>query len=318
MLDEKIKMDKFLKDCLLKLLMIPVVIGVIIPVFAACGCGSHEEERVDENTKYRILDLDTIAGRRSLDTITAESWLLVDSALCYPVCGKNFRKRMFPASITKMMTCILALENAQDKMDDTIEITKDVYIAKNSRVRLGDTYQMKHLMMEMMMLSDNDAAFAIAKYVAGDTLSFCKMMNKKAKDLNMRRTHFANPNGMPNDHNYSTAEDLVKLMAYCMKNKRFAEIVGTLEADIPLADGRHIPSKNTNRLLEEYPGCIGVKTGFINASGGCLAVAARRDGITLYLVMLNSKWGRRFTEAPLILDYGFNVVNAARDALKGD
>ena len=276
----------------------------------SCSGGADGEVVSGENTP-RLVDLDTVSGRKSLDTVTAESWLLVEASTGYPIYGKDWNRRLPPASLTKMMTCILALENGADKMDDTIRITEDVFVAKNSRVRLNDSYLMKNLLVEMMQLSDNDAAFAIAKHIAGDTLKFCKMMNRKAHELNMTGTHFANPNGIPNDKNYSTAADLLRLMSYCMRDSCFAKIVGTLEEDIPLADGRHMPCKNTNRLLEEYEGCIGVKTGFINSSGGCLAVAARRDGVTLYLVMLKSRYGRRFSEAPLILDYGFNVVKAA-------
>lgn len=300
---------------------------VMVVVFTlSCTCSSEKdnktetgESKVLEENKvsdpYRILDIDTIPGRQALDTITAESWLLVDATTGIPIAGRQWNRRMFPASLTKMMTCILALERGQQMMDDTIRITEDVFIAKNSRVRLNDSYLMKNLLTEMMMLSDNDAAFAIAKHVAGDTLKFCKMMNRKAKELNMASTHFANPNGIPNKKNYSTAADLIRLISYSMDNPQFAKIVGTVEDDIKLADGRHMPCKNTNRLLEEYPGCIGVKTGFINASGGCLAVAARRDDVTLYLVMLKSRYGRRFSEAPLILDFGFNVVNAVKQKL---
>lgn len=293
-------------------LLIAMVVIVLSGSFAfSCSGGVGGEVASGENAP-RIVDLDTVSGRQSLDSVTAESWLLVEASTGYPIHGKDWNRRLPPASLTKMMTCILALENGADKMDDTIRITDDVFVAKNSRVRLNDAYLMKNLLVEMMLLSDNDAAFAIAKHIAGDTLKFCKLMNRKARELNMTRTHFSNPNGIPNDSNYSTAQDLMRLMTYCMRDPRFAKIVGTVEEDIPLADGRHIPSKNTNRLLEEYEGCIGVKTGFINSSGGCLAVAARRDGVTLYLVLLKSRYGRRFSEAPLILDYGFNVVKAAK------
>lgn len=292
-------------------MVVAFAVGVMsVSVVASCSCSDDGQEKVP----YQIVDIDTVEGRQALDSVTAESWLLVEASTGYPIYGRNWTRQMQPASLTKMMTCILALENGH--LNDTVYITEDVFVAKNSRVRLNDGYLKKDLLKEMMLFSDNDAAYAIAKQVAGDTLRFCKLMNQKAKDLNMRRTHFANPNGMPNEENYTTAEDLVKLVSYCMRNPRFAEIVATVEDDIPMADGRHMPLKNTNRLLEEYEGCIGVKTGFTNASGGCLAVAARREGVTLYLVLLKSRYGKRFSEAPTILDYGFNVVKAAKKALE--
>ena len=205
------------------------------------------------------------------------------------------------------MTCLLALEHGN--LTDTIRITEDVYVAKDSRVRLGDGYVMRDLIDEMMLVSDNDAAYALAKHIGGDTLKFCEMMNDKAISLGMGHTHFANPNGMPNNENYSTACDLVKLSRYCMQDSLFAQIVGTKEKDIPLIDGRHMPCRNTNALLTTYEGCVGIKTGFTRQAGNCLASVATRDGITLYLILLNSRsMSTRFTESAILLDYGFEVM----------
>ena len=297
--------------CLLQLrslrgLVAMAAVCLSVSFVVSCSGGKIKEVK----SPFRPVNLDTIAYRDSLDSITAESWLLKDSATGFIIYAKHPEKKMYPASITKMMTCILALEKGH--MDDTVKITEDVYIARNSITYLNDSYIFKNLLLEMMMRSDNDAAFAIAKSVAGDTLKFYDMMNAKAKELKLDNTHFANPNGMPNKENYSSAADLMKLMEYCMKNKRFAEIVATAEADIPLTDGRHLPCKNTNHLLEEYEGCIGVKTGFTNEAGSCIAAAARRDGVTLYLVLLKCKGGHRFIEAPLVFNYGFSLMKALR------
>jgi D-alanyl-D-alanine carboxypeptidase len=131
-------------------------------------------------------------------------------------------------------------------------------------------------------------------------------------------THFVNPNGMPNLDNYSTACDLVKLSRYCMRDSLFAQIVGTQEKDIPLTDGRHMPCRNTNALLTTYEGCLGIKTGFTRQAGNCLASVATRDGVTLYLVLLNSRsMSTRFTESAILLDYGFEVMKAYRRSTLG-
>ena len=163
----------------------------------------------------------------------------------------------------------------------------------------------------MMMMSDNNAAYAIAQHIAGDTLTFYNMMNEKAQYLGMDSTHFASPNGMPNDDNYSSASDLVRLSRYCMCDSLFANIVGTAEKDIPLLDGRHLPCMNTNLLLTSYDGCIGIKTGYTRQASGCLASAATRDNTTLFLVLLGSR-GRslRFKESVILLDYGFKAIRA--------
>ena len=155
---------------------------------------------------------DTIEGRTKLDSLSADAWMLIDDSTGIVISAKNAYCKRYMASITKMMTCLLALENGVLK--DTVEITDDVYINKDGRVRKGEAYLLEDLIAEMMMISDNDAAYAIAKHVAGDTLTFYDMMNRKAMYLSMDSTHFADPNGMPNDNNFSSAADLVKLARY--------------------------------------------------------------------------------------------------------
>ena len=265
--------------------------------------------RIDSISLSTVLELDSIEGWEKLNAISAEAWMLVDDSTGLVISRKHADEPLCMASLTKMMTCLLALENGN--MADTIHITKDVYVAKDSRVRLGDGYVMRHLIDEMMLVSDNDAAYALARHIGGDTLKFCEMMNEKAAYLGMTNTHYANPNGVPNLENYSTASDLVRLSRYCMRDSVFAEIVGTVEKDIPLTDGRHMPCRNTNALLTTYEGCFGIKTGFTRQAGNCLASVATRDGVTLYLILLNSRsMSSRFTESAILLDYGFNVMKA--------
>ena len=264
---------------------------------------------IDSVTLPSLLHLDSIEGSDKLESISAEAWMLVDDNTGFVISQKYANEPAFMASLTKMMTCLLALENGN--LSDTVKITEDVFIAKDSRVRLGDGYVMSHLIDEMMLVSDNDAAYALAKKIGGDTLTFCEMMNEKAAYLGMTNTHFANPNGMPNFENYSSASDLIRLSRYCMRDSSFAQIVGTKEKDIRLTDGRHMPCRNTNVLLTTYEGCIGIKTGFTRQAGNCLASAVTRGGITLYLVLLNSRsMSSRFTESAILLDYGFNVMKA--------
>ena len=290
-------------------------------IVIACMIGCSEEtkpidperqriehiNKIDSTTLRTILNPDTIEGADKINTLTADFWMLIEDSTGLVISERNADSLAYMASITKMMTCLLALEHGN--LTDTIRITEDVYVAKDSRVRLGDGYVMRDLIDEMMLVSDNDAAYALAKHIGGDTLKFCEMMNDKAISLGMGHTHFANPNGMPNNENYSTACDLVKLSRYCMQDSLFAQIVGTKEKDIPLIDGRHMPCRNTNALLTTYEGCVGIKTGFTRQAGNCLASVATRDGITLYLVLLNSRsMSTRFTESAILLDYGFEVM----------
>ncbi len=283
----------------------------------ACGSGERltpEEQRLRkialiDSTLQDYVRLDSVEGFDQLEGLSAEAWMLIDDSTGFIISQKNADEKLFIASITKMMTCLLVLENGN--LDDTVCITKDVFIVRDSWVKIGDSYRLGDLVYEMMMMSDNNAAYAIAQHIAGDTLTFYNMMNEKAQYLGMDSTHFASPNGMPNDDNYSSARDLVRLSRYCMCDSLFADIVGTAEKDIPLLDGRHLPCMNTNLLLTSYDGCIGIKTGYTRQASGCLASAATRDNTTLFLVLLGSR-GRslRFKESVILLDYGFKAIRA--------
>ena len=281
---------------------------------------SPEQERltksstIDSLSLCTVLNPDSIEGWEKLGSLTAEAWMLIEDSTGIVISQKYANEPKFMASLTKMMTCLLTLENGNPA--DTVNITDDVFITKDSRVRLGDGYLLGNLIYEMMLVSDNDAAYALAKHIAGDTLKFCDMMNEKAAYLGMNSTHFSNPNGMPSPDNYSSACDLVKLARYCMRDSAFAAIVGTIDKDIPLTDGRHMPCLNTNALLTTYEGCIGIKTGFTRQAGNCLASAVTRDGVTLYLVLLNSRsMTSRFTESAILLDYGFRVMKAYKQII---
>lgn len=270
-----------------------------------------EINNIDSVTFQTIINPDSVEGFDKLSTLSAESWMLIDDSTGMVISQKYANEPQYMASLTKMMTCLLALENGN--MADTVEITKDVFISRNSRVRLGERYLLGNLIYEMMLQSDNDAAYAIAKHLAGDTLKFCEIMNEKAAYIGMSNTHFANSNGMPNINNYSTACDLIRLARYSMRDSAFATVVGTAYKDVPLVDGRHMACYNTNVLLNKYQGCIGIKTGFTRQAGNCLASAATREGITLYLILLNSRSrSSRFNESVILLDYGFKAMKAFR------
>jgi len=272
---------------------------------------------IDSATLRTVLNPDSMEGWEQISAISADAWMLIDDSTGYVISQKNANEPRFMASLTKMMTCLLALENGN--MADTVQITNDVFICKDSRVRLGEGYLLGDLLYEMMLQSDNDAAYALAKHIAGDTLKFCDMMNEKAVYLGMSSTHFSNPNGMPAPDNYSTANDLLRLARYAMRDSVFAEIVGTTEKSVPLIDGRHMDCRNTNVLLSSYEGCFGVKTGYTRQAGNCLASAATRDGTTLYLVLLNSRSMRsRFTESAILLDYGYQVMRAYHDSISSN
>jgi D-alanyl-D-alanine carboxypeptidase len=303
----------FLCSLLMALLLMVSSCSIGQPPRSAEELRLERISRIDTAALFAVLNPDTLEGADQLEALTAEAWILVDDSFGILLSSRNADQRMFPASLTKMMTCLLTLERGN--LGDTLEITQDVFVTRDSRVRPGDSYEVGNLLREMMLQSDNVAAYALGKYIGGDTLAFCDLMNQKAAYLGMDSTHFANPNGMPNDSNYTTARDLLALTRYCLSDSLFSQIVATPSMDIPLTDGRHLRCDNTNLLLGNYEGCVGVKTGYTRQAGSCLASAATRDGTTLVLILLKSRTrASRFTESAVLLDYGFRLMAAYRAA----
>ncbi|HWR24538.1 MAG TPA: D-alanyl-D-alanine carboxypeptidase family protein [Feifaniaceae bacterium] len=234
---------------------------------------------------------------------------------------KNANERAFPASTTKIMTLILALENGS--LDDTVTVGKEVdAFGRNSSlmgIHAGETLTLRDLIYGMMLVSGNDAAAAIAVHIGGSISGFADMMNQKAAELNMTNTNFLNPHGRHEDNHYTTAADMVKLVGYALQNEDFRAIVKKDVFDVPAtnkdSDGYHL--ENTNRLLYtkadskdanmEYPYAIGIKTGETNQAGFCLVSAAEKDGVTFIAVQFNAPdKDYRFSLAKDLFDWGFS------------
>ena len=254
-------------------------------------------------------DYGVAAGERILPNppaVTAESAIVVDLQTGGIIYGKNADVRQYPASTTKVMTAVLALEEG----DNNRTVVVSPYAAWVECTGLLAGHAMREFdMIELMLLeSDNGAATALGEAVGGSESAFVAMMNAKARALGMKDTHFENCNGMPDANHYSTARDIAKVSAYAMKNEMFRRIVASERIIMPdwQNPGASYEAENTNKLLESYPGCIGVKTGFTNAAGGCLVSAARRNGRELLCVVLKSSdMDTRFSDSAALLDYGF-------------
>ncbi|MBR5925977.1 MAG: D-alanyl-D-alanine carboxypeptidase [Firmicutes bacterium] len=254
----------------------------------------------------------------------AEAAYLIDMTTGKVLFEKNPDKRLYPASTTKMMTCILALENLDTKGYMTVDAEAAGIGGNTMNLKAGETINIGNLLSAMMVISGNDAAVAVAKEVSGTVGEFANLMNAKAEELGCTNTHFVNPNGLHDDDHYSSARDLATIAQYCMENEVFRRIVGRAEVDVPITNltlsERHY--QNTNLLLFDttknnsvyvdgvlrvckYDGCIGIKTGYTAKAGGCLVSAAERDGTTLLCVVLNSGSTERFSDSIALLDWGF-------------
>lgn len=196
---------------------------------------------------------------------------------------KNADERMLIASITKIMTAIVVIENAD--LEERIVIKPEWSAIEGSSMYAvpGESYTVRELLYGMMLNSGNDAAAALACTLCGDEPSFARLMNEKAALLGLENTSFRNPHGLDEDGHYSTARDMAVLTAYCMENEDFRSIVSTNCAVI-----KDVTYYNHNRLLREYGGCIGVKTGYTIAAGRTLVSCAERGGMRLVCVTLSA------------------------------
>ncbi len=242
--------------------------------------------------------------------VQADSAILINARTGGVIYEKNADTRRSPASLTKVMTCILGLE--EKGLDSIFNISMAAAATEYSDLGMkgGEKMRSGELMRGMMMESDNGAAVVVAQNVSGNILKFADRMNAKAKELGCRKTHFSNPHGLTAKWHYTTARDMAKIAAYAMKNPDFRNIVGSKSSVIHWASpaGKMYKADNTNRLLSFYTGANGIKTGWTSAAKGCLAASAKRDDIELIAIVLKSPDGdSRFADARSMLDYGFSV-----------
>ena len=256
---------------------------------------------------FLCITLQTVAAFAAVPQITADAAIVVDRATGAVLYEKNADKREYPASMTKMMTCLLAIESG--RMDSIVQVSPEAADVECTRMEPGDQVMMRDLTKQMMLISDNGAATAVGESLGqGDIDYFAERMNRRAQSLGMMSTHFVNADGMPDSDRYTTARDMSKLAVAAFENDAFRQIVGTKEANVYYVrpTGRVEHCVNTDELLWSYRGIIGGKTGWTNAARGCLTVAADRDGRELIAVVMHSNDDEsRFTEAAKLLDYGF-------------
>jgi len=257
---------------------------------------------------------------KQLDDMTATSMILIEASTGKVIYEKNAESRQYPASTTKMMTLLLAIENAN--LDDTITVDAQAAAVEGSSMYLetNDQLKLKDLVTGMMLASGNDATVAVADYLAGSVQDYAAYMTEKAQAIGATNTHFANSSGLPNSDHYSTAHDLARIAAYGYKNPIFRQIVGTKEKEIQwqFPPAKKIKFENTNELLGVYPGANGMKTGYTQAAGECLVASAERNGVNLIAVVMHAADDKRFIEATKLLDYGFQNVKMVKAFAKDE
>ena len=258
-----------------------------------------------------VLLINSVVQAATEPKISAESAILVEAATGRIVYEKNADVERAPASMTKMLTCIIALENL-DPTEEVIMSREGVFTEDNTlNWSERDSISARDMVTAVMLVSENGGAVALAQTIAGSVPNFADMMNDKAKAISCKDSHFVNANGLPATDHYSTAADMARIAVYCMKNPEFRKIVETKRTTIHWIYPRDKFSElnNTNELLGKYTGANGIKTGWTSAAGGCLAASAKRGDVELIAVVMHSEnQDTRFDDVKELFNYGFERV----------
>ncbi len=256
--------------------------------------------------------------------VYAQGAVLMDFKTGRVLWQKNMNEELPMASTTKIMTAVLALESGM--LEDVTVASKRAASAPQVKmgIKEGEEHRLYDLLYPLMLMSANDAAIVIAEHIGGSVEGFAQMMNEKAKEIGALNTEFVTPNGLDKGNHHSTAYDMALIARYALNNSDFVDIINTPEITIPLKNSgeKSYSFNNKNRLLKEYEGAIGVKTGFTGKAGNCFVGAAERNGMELISVVLASGWGnagkeRKWSDTKSILDYGFENYQIAEVIKKG-
>ena len=248
--------------------------------------------------------------RRGPPNVTAASWILYDESSETVLASFLPDEERPMASITKIMTALLAIERRD--LDEMVTISGNAANTGEREIDLfaGEDLALSALVKAAMIHSANDAATAIAEHVGGSVEGFVTMMNVRAQELGMTETSFTNPHGLDAPDHYSSARDMLELGIEAMTHKEFRDIVRSQILVFPDApDGSQRRGSTTNLMLSDYEGASGIKTGFTSQALLTFVSTAIRDGRRLYAVLLGSE-GRRahFADAEALFDYGFEQL----------
>ena len=246
--------------------------------------------------------------------VSAAAAVLINAETGTIVYEKNAHEHRAMASTTKIMTALLTAEAG--KLDKKFTADSFAINVEGTSMGLeeGDIVTRRALLYGMLLPSGNDAANAAAVNISGSMAEFAKLMNKKAEELGLKDTHFVNPSGLDADGHFTTAYDLAQLTRYALENPVFAEICRCADAQVEFGNPPYMRRlANSNKMLWQYEGCIGVKTGFTDNARRCLVSAAERDGVRLICVTLNAP--DDWEDHRKMLDYGFTQVKATEIVL---
>lgn len=275
----------------------------------------EEPERLEPDAYFDPIQTDSIEGWPQGPAVWAESAVVMDLDSHTILYSKNMDAIKYPASITKIMTSLLAIENTTP--DERIRFSKNAIfgIEQNSShigIRVNEVLSAKDCLHGIMLESANEVCLAIAEHIAGSVDAFVDMMNQRATELGCTNTHFTNPNGLPDENHYTTAHDMALIAEAAYKNPEFRQLVSTQYYTIPYTNvtGEKRGLRNHHKMLPDgkyaYEGCTGGKTGFTEVALNTLVTFAERNNRRLVCVSLRTNGPMIYQDTASMLDYGFN------------
>lgn len=214
---------------------------------------------------------------------------------------KNAEDRAFPASTTKIMTALLAIENGN--LDKKVKVSQNAVGVEGSSIYLekGEKISLRDLVYGLMLRSGNDAAVAISEEIGGTTENFVTMMNRRANEIGLFNTHFMNPNGLHHNEHYTTAKDMALIAREAMKNPEFKTVAKTKSWITDRGEGKYNYFYNKNKVVYQYEGGTGIKIGYTKVAGRTLVASSQRNGMELICVVMNApNW---FDDTYKLMDY---------------
>ena len=264
--------------------------------------------------------------------IHSPSAILMDSNTGKILYEKNINEKMYPASLTKVMTAIIVLENCNLSDIATVSYNSIMSIESGyvvANLRVGEELTIEQLLYLLMVGSCNDAAIVLAEHISGSVENFSVLMNEKAKELGCTSTNFVNPNGVHDENHYSTAYDLALITKYAMQNKTFKTIVSTTYYELPTTNKYDKTDRifvTTNNLLRGdyyYKYATGVKTGFTSPAKNCLIASATKNNLELITVVLGGEQrpdgsSQRYLDTVNLFEYGYSTYSLKEIVKSGD
>ena len=287
---------------------------LIILITSLCSLRTSKTETLSTSAEIEHLSAPEVDF-----PIYSQGAVLLESSTGKILYGKNENEKLYPASTTKILTAIIAIENY--KLTDKVTANNTAIMAipsgySNAGIQPGETLTVEELLQLFLIHSANEVGYIFAEDISGSVDNFANLMNKKATEIGCKNTHFTNPSGIHNVEHYSTAYDMALIAQYCMKNETFRSIVSMPSCTIEPTDKyekRYF--KNTNDLLDSkskyyYENAIGIKTGFTTQAKNCLIAGSKKDDMELITVVLGAEAtadGRsgRYIDTINLFDYGF-------------